>query len=68
MSQLIKQEQIDCGNDDNIGSIEGSECTLETISIGTIGEGDTHENGSNSINAPLLEVALSIDHNMGNPV
>jgi hypothetical protein len=56
MSQPIKQEQIDDGNDEDIRSNEGNQWTLETVSIGTIGDENTHENGSNSINAPLLEV------------
>jgi hypothetical protein len=54
MSQLIKQEQIDAGNED-IRSIEGSEWTLETASIGTVGDGP-RGNEENSTNAPLFEV------------
>jgi hypothetical protein len=55
MSQQ-KGEAIYEGIED-IRSIEGSEWTLETISIGTISDEDenTLENGSNSTNA-LLEV------------
>jgi hypothetical protein len=55
MSQPIKQKKIDGGNNDDFCSIEGSERTLETASIGTIGYGNTQWNGGNSTNA-LLEV------------
>jgi hypothetical protein len=54
MSQPIKQEQIDDGNDEEIRSIEGSEWTLETASIGTIG--DENAQGNETNNASLLEV------------
>jgi hypothetical protein len=56
MSQPIKQEKIDDGNSEDIPSIESSEWTLETTSIGSIiGDGNVQGNGSNSTNA-LLEV------------
>jgi hypothetical protein len=55
MSQPIKQEQIDDGNDEDIRSIEGSEWTLETASIGTVGDGNAKGNEINSTNS-LLEV------------
>jgi hypothetical protein len=50
-------EQIDGGNDDEIRSIEGSEWTSETASIGsTIGDGNelVEVNEGNSTNALLL--------------
>jgi hypothetical protein len=53
MSQ-VKHEPIDDGGD-NIRSIEGSELTAETTSIGTIGDGNAQGNESNSTTA-LLEV------------
>jgi hypothetical protein len=57
MSQPIKQEQIDDGNrnDEDIRSIESSEWTLETASLGTNGDENEHGNESNSTNS-LLEV------------
>jgi hypothetical protein len=36
MSQPIKQEPIDYGNDEDIRSIEGSKWALETTSIGIV--------------------------------
>jgi hypothetical protein len=52
MSQPIKQEHIDDGNED-IRSTEDSEWTM--ASIDTIGDGNSQRNGSNSTIA-LLEV------------
>jgi hypothetical protein len=57
MSQL-KHELINA-NDEDIRSSEGSEWTLETASIGTIGDGNAQENESTSMTA-LLEVPLPI--------
>jgi hypothetical protein len=65
MSQPIKQDQINDGNED-IRSIEGSERTLETISIGTIGDGNAQKNEDNSMNVLLLEVPKQyFGHNLG---
>jgi hypothetical protein len=58
MSQPIKQKPIDGRNNKDIHSIEGSEWTLETASIGsTIGDGNAQGNGINMINV-LVEVPL----------
>jgi hypothetical protein len=56
MSQ-VKHKPIDDGNDDDIRSIEGSERTLETTSIGnTIGDENAQGNEDNSTSA-LLKVS-----------
>jgi hypothetical protein len=60
MSQ-IKHESFDDGNYDDIRSIEGSEWTLETTSIGTIEDGNAQGDEDNSMNA-LLKVTIFVQN------
>jgi hypothetical protein len=55
MSQVKQESFNENANEDDIRSIEGSEWTLETATIGTIGDENAQGNESNSMNA-LLEV------------
>jgi hypothetical protein len=56
MSQMGGEAINDGNGDGDINSIEGSEWTLETTNIGTIGDGNAQGNEDNSTNALLLEV------------